>query len=398
MADARKQAAITLVELDRTKSTAKQVWDGPRAGAETALVLGTLRRRGTLDAILAAYSTRKLPLIKPPTLAALRVALYELLFMDESPDYAVVNAAVQTANHFDRHKDRGFINAVLRNILRGRKDEFMFDRSVFPNRKHDAAGFLAARCSTALWIAQRRLAELGEERAFACLELQASTPPLFVRSTRPLPFPEGPHGLYIAPARIGSLFEEYGDHIVVQDSVASQVAPFLNPEPGARVLDYCAAPGGKATHLAQRVGEQGHVTAWDKDPERLKLVAENASRLGLGQLVCEQPEGEYPAVLVDVPCSNTGVLARRPEARWRVKERHLRGLAERQLKILKDASAFVGPKGVLVYSTCSLEPEENGGVAEAFLARGGFRLDEARTLYPDEAHGDGGFMARLIRV
>ena len=260
MANARTQAAITLVELDRTRSTAKQVWDGPRAGAETALVLGTLRRRGTLDAILAAYSARKLPLIKPATLTALRVALFELLFMDESPDYAVVNAAVETANHFLRHKDRGFLNAVLRNILRGRKGEFTFDRSVFPNRKHNPAGYLAARCSTPLWIARRRLAELGEERAFTCLELQASTPPLLVRSTRPLPFPEGPHGLFIAPSRIGDLFEEYGDHIVVQDAVASQVAPFLNPEPGARVLDYCAAPGGKATHLAQLVGPEGHVT------------------------------------------------------------------------------------------------------------------------------------------
>jgi len=103
-------------------------------------------------------------------------------------------------------------------------------------------------------------------------------------------------------------------------------------------------------------------------------------------------------VLVDAPCSNTGVLARRPEARWRVKERHLRGLAERQLRILRDASAFAGPGGVLAYSTCSLEPEENGGVVDAFLARGGFRLDRSRTLYPDEACGDGGFMARMIRV
>jgi len=101
-------------------------------------------------------------------------------------------------------------------------------------------------------------------------------------------------------------------------------------------------------------------------------------------------------VLADAPCSNTGVLARRPEARWRVKERHLKGMAERQLKILKDAAAFVRPGGVLVYSTCSLEPEENDGVVEAFLERAeGFVLDDARTLYPDEAAGDGGFMARL---
>jgi len=182
---------------------------------------------------------------------------------------------------------------------------------------------------------------------------------------------------------------------VVQDAVASQVAPCLDPGPDARLLDYCAAPGGKATHLAQ-LAPRGEVTAWAADAERLGRVAENAARLGLANLVCAEPSGTYDGVLVDAPCSNTGVLARRPEARWRVKERHLKGMAERQLRILKDAAAFAGPGAVVVYSTCSLEPEENLGVVEAFLAvRAGFALEEARTVYPDEAGGDGGFMARL---
>jgi len=147
------------------------------------------------------------------------------------------------------------------------------------------------------------------------------------------------------------------------------------------------------------VGSEGHVTAWDKSPERLALVGENAERLGLAQLICEPPSGTYDAALADVPCSNTGVLARRPEARWRIKERHLPGLAERQLRILKDAALHLRPGGALVYSTCSLETEENQGVVDSFLARhAGFRLEDARTLYPDEAAGDGGFMARLRLV
>jgi len=424
-----------LAEMQRRRATTRQVWEGPRAGAETALVLGVLRRRGTLDAVLAAHSTRRLPLLKPDTLAALRVALYEILFFEDAPSHAVVHAAVEATKRAGRFKDTGFVNGVLRNIVRGcrrvpaaQADDprrtvlrdrdglaVVFDRVPFPDPAGEPAAFLAARGSTAPWIAERRLAELGFERALVCLELQARTPPTHVRVapgrtadvTRALdeagiPWREGPSAplLTVPPeVRASDLFAAAGPWIVVQDAVAAQVAPFLGPAPGARVLDFCAAPGGKATHLAQIVGPGGSVTAFDIKPERLAKVEENAARLGLTHLRCGEPEGFYDAVLVDAPCSNSGVLARRPEARWRIRRKHLPGLAERQLRILKDAAAFVVAEGRLVYSTCSLEPEENGGVAQAFLGiRPDFRLDEARTVHPDEASGDGGFMARFVRV
>jgi 16S rRNA (cytosine967-C5)-methyltransferase len=430
--DLRARAASILCELHRSRRTTRQVWDGPRAGAETALVLGALRRRGTLDAILAAHSTRKLPLIKPETLAGLRVALFELSYFDESPAHAVIHAAVENAKRCKRFKDVGFVNALLRGIMRGRRrvaaaeatdprrtlprdgHAILFRRAVFPDPQAKPAEFLAARGSTAPWIARRRLAELGPERALLCLDLQAATPPTLIRPAREqvaavqaaldaagIAWQAGPHEALLqlsSGARAGDVLEACGAWVVFQDAVASQVAPFLGPSLGARVLDYCAAPGGKATHLAQLVGPEGHVTAWDADPERLKMVAENAERLGLAHLRCEAPDGDgYDAVLADAPCSNTGVLARRPEARWRIKERHLPGLAERQLKILKDAAAWLRPGGALVYSTCSLEAEENQGVVDLFLAghRGSFDLEEARTVYPDQGAGDGGFMARL---
>lgn len=429
---ARLQAVETLVSIARTRGTTRDVWDGPRRGAETALVLGVLRRRGTLDAILQAHSSRRLALVKPETLAALRAGLFELLFHDDAPAHAVVHAAVGHVKRLGRPQDAGFTNGLLRGIERGVRRvaaseatdlrralpregfSLLFRRSVFPDPKVKPEAFLAARGSTAPWIARRRLAELGLARALSCLDLQAATPPTFLRPApghrddvraalagHGIACADGPHDalLALAPAvRISDVLDACGALVVVQDAVASQVAAFLAPAPGARVLDYCAAPGGKATHLAQLVGPAGRVTAWDSSPERLALVAENAARLGLGNLACGPADGEYDAVLVDAPCSNTGVLARRPEARWRVREKHLRGMAERQLRILKDAAAFLRPGGRLVYSTCSLEPEENTGVVDAFLARGGrFGLEEARTIYPDEAAGDGGFMARLAR-
>jgi 16S rRNA (cytosine967-C5)-methyltransferase len=433
VADARLKAIETLLELERRHVTAKQLWQGPRPGAETALVLGVLRRRGTLDAILKTYSSRRLPLLKPPTLTALRVGLFELLYLDDAPSHAVVSSAVESARFLGRHGDLGFVNALLRSILRGSRRvdpqevsdlrrtlprenlSILFSKSVFPDRGNNPGGFLAARGSSALWISRRRLAELEFDRALSCLDLQARTP---LTHLRPAPgrveevqsalraaqisFEEGPvPWLLSVPSQVRAeaILVACGGEVVFQDAVAAQVAPFVDPPAGASILDYCAAPGGKATHLAQIVGAGGGtVTAWDIDEDRLALVRENAERLGLTNLVCTEPEGTYAAVLVDAPCSNTGVLARRPEARWRLKERHIPGLAQRQLRILKDASSFVEPGGILVYSTCSLESEENSGVVTSFLRRGGFGLEQARTLYPDEAAGDGGFMARLRRL
>ncbi len=403
MDDPRSAAVRTLVTVHQKRTTAKAVWNGPRPAAETALVLGVLRRRATLDAIAQVHSTRKVRLLKPDTLAALRVGLFEMLYHDDAPDHAIVHAAVESAKRARRLGDVGFLNAMLRTVRRESDKQqtdgdvrrtlpretfcHVFKRVVFPDPNQKPAAFLAARCSTASWIAARRLEELGLERALRCLDLQAATPPLLVRRD-----PRAP----VAPLANGeSLDDALAGGASVQDAVASQVALFLDPAPDARLLDFCAAPGGKATHLAQ-LAPQGEVTAWDIAPERLEKVAENAQRLGLTNLRCGEASGEYDGVLVDAPCSNTGVLARRPEARWRVKERHLKGMAERQLKILKTAAAFVRPGGTVVYSTCSLEPEENLGVVEAFLAlRDGFALEEARTAYPDEARGDGGFMARL---
>ena len=410
------------------------MWEGPRAAVETALVLGALRRRGTLDAILAAHSTRKVAALKPETRAVLRVALFEMIFMDGTPPHAIVHAAVENIRGMGREADAGFANALLRAILRGsRRVEgggegsgeprrtmprdgvaVAFRECVFPDPETRPADFLAARCSTAQWIARRRLAELGFPRALRCLDLQASTPQTHLRvapgrsddvkaalTARGVPWTDGPHGLVTLPpeVRISDVMEACGPWVVVQDAVASLVASFVAPAVGARVLDCCSAPGGKATHLAQLVGPSGEVNAWDIDEQRLEMVRENAARLSLPQLRVAPPDGEYDAVLADVPCSNTGVLARRPEARWRVRERHLPALAERQLRIAREAAGRVRTGGTLVYSTCSLEPEENLGVVHDLLRlEKGLALLEARTVYPDEGWGDGGFMARIARV
>ncbi|MFQ5843432.1 MAG: RsmB/NOP family class I SAM-dependent RNA methyltransferase [Planctomycetota bacterium] len=434
--DARLEAARLVWELHRRGGVARELWPAERTGAGTALVLGTLRRRGTLDAILARHSSRRLPLIKPETLACLRVALFELLFLDDAPAHAVVAAAVDNTKSFERFQDTGFVNALLRGILRrarrvapaGRGDprhvlpregfDWEFVRAVFPDPDRDPVGFLAARGSVPRWMAEARLSGLPPERALRCLELQARTPDTHLRvvggrtgevkaalEAAGVPARDGPRpGMLTLPpqVRVGVVLEVCGDRVVVQDAAACATAPFLGPPPGARVLDYCAAPGGKTTHLAELVGPTGSVVACDVDPRRLARVEQNARRLGLRNIRCcllpQDPGRDFDAALVDVPCSNSAVLGRRPEARWRVRRRDLQGLVDRQRRILRQASTHVATGATLVYATCSLEPEENRGVVEDFVSRAPFELGETQTIYPDEGAGGGGFHARLRRV
>jgi 16S rRNA (cytosine967-C5)-methyltransferase len=192
---------------------------------------------------------------------------------------------------------------------------------------------------------------------------------------------------------------------VVQDRTAMEAALLLDPQPGERVLDLCAAPGGKASHLAHLVGPEGSVVAVDRDPRRLSLLEQTRDRLSIGNLAivianASDPELElgelYDRVLADVPCSNTGVLAKRVEARHRVTPESIRSLAGLQLRILATACRHVRPGGAVVYSTCALQVEENREVVGRGLAADeSLALEEDREILPRAGYADGGYAARL---
>jgi 16S rRNA (cytosine967-C5)-methyltransferase len=179
----------------------------------------------------------------------------------------------------------------------------------------------------------------------------------------------------------------------------------LDPQPGETVLDYCAAPGGKTTYMAQRMENKGVVMAHDPSLERLRLVQENASRLGCSSVLTTnvaptavREKGRYDRILVDAPCSNTGVLRRRLEARWRLQPDEIPRLADQQLQLLLNVADLLKLEGRLVYSTCSLEPEENRVVVDRFLQqRAGFRLRKDRQLTPFQNQVDGAYVAILER-
>jgi len=178
----------------------------------------------------------------------------------------------------------------------------------------------------------------------------------------------------------------------------------LDPQPGERILDACAAPGGKATFIAQKIGSSGLVVARDVSEPRLKLIKENCTRLGFTTVetdLVDEPKLKFrfDRILVDAPCSNTGVLRRRVDLRWRIRAEEIERLRVQQLELLRKAAAQLAPKGTLVYSTCSLEPEENRQVVDAFLeVEKGFKFEADRELIPFKDGVDGAYVAKLVRV
>jgi len=404
-----------------------------------ALVAGVERRRATLDAVAAAYA--RSPGMAAGARAALRIGLYQILFFERVPPYAAVSETVALARR-EGSKAAGFVNALLRSVLReieiapaaagdrtdartllagGRR--LRFGREVFADPEKDPVGHLAAIHSLPRFLVARWLERHGSDLAHEMFEASNAVPPIVLRvrrtrrealaralTARGFAAEAGERADALRlPAESPGLFEtpEFLEgRLVVQDETAMAVADLLRPERGQRILDLCAAPGGKATHLADLVEDEAEIVACDVSERRLAPLRENLARLGLrsvravvtGPAALEALAGGFDRVLVDAPCSNTGVLARRPEARWRVTPANLRPLAEAQRRLLGDGLDLLRARGRLVYSTCSVEPEENEAVVEAALRRRrGVRLVESRETLPSTA-ADGGFAAVLEKV
>jgi 16S rRNA (cytosine967-C5)-methyltransferase len=359
------------------------------AALATELVYGTLRWQRYLDWILAPHSKHALDTLDTRVRALLRLAAYQLAFLERVPAFAVVNDAVTLAPRTPGVK--AFVNAVLRSFSRRGAAE----REPAPPREPVEA--LAVRCSFPTWLAARWIARYGHEEAEALMRAMNERPPLTLRvntlrvtrdalatrlvseeTLRPEVTRYAPEGLVVGGGGAPGTWRAFADgSFAVQDEAAMLVARLLEPRPGEAVADVCAAPGTKTTHLAQLMENRGRVLAFDREPARLARVGEAATRLGLvivealdGTVEARAPafRGSCDAVLVDAPCSNLGVLRRNPDAKWRRRPEDLAAGAARQRTILEAAAPMLKPGGRLVYATCSLEPEENDEVTKAFLA------------------------------
>jgi 16S rRNA (cytosine967-C5)-methyltransferase len=419
MPAARDLAADLLLGLERRGGRVREGLEAVRPRATdprersllTELAYGTVRQQGTLDVVLSAFSRRALAALDPAARVALRLALYQALFLDRIPAAAAVDHAVGWTRGRAGAATSGFVNGVLRNALRGiagpahgtedpRRDlpredgsAVRFRDPLFPDPTLAPAANLGARHAMPAWLTERWLARWGPARATAVLRAQAGRPPVALRVRAGTAAALRRDLLAVDPeARLGpvdgSLLLPGGEGgglgviergvAAVQDPTAQRVAPLLAPRAGQRLLDLCAAPGGKALHLADLLGTRGEVVACDVEPRKLALLSDLRRLVPTGvawTCTLVPPEGALPfapasfdGILVDAPCSNTGVLRRRVEARWRLEPAHLTALATLQRSLLERALPLLRPGGRLVYSTCSLEPEENEDVVAAFLA------------------------------
>jgi 16S rRNA (cytosine967-C5)-methyltransferase len=410
----------------------------------TQLAYGVIRRRGTLDALLRPFVKRPPHQVEPWLWEALRLGAYQLALLTHIPPHAALHETVELAAHFGRPRAKGFLNAVLRACAGLMTEECLaapaadalpleggqyrrLARPVLPDPETHAVEYLSAAFALPRWLAARWRERYAADE---CLRLGfwfAGPAPLWLR-VNPL---RTDRGAFLNALHQAGIAAEAGEHpqavrlaehaavrelpgyaegwFTVQDESAMRVASALAPEPGRRVLDLCAAPGGKTTHLAELMHNQGQVIACEVDARRLQTVTELCQRLGVTivepRLLAgrgrrppeEPPAGPFDAILVDVPCSNTGVLGRRPEARWRLKPGDFRHLVPLQTKLLLQAGERIRPGGRIVYSTCSIEPEENRQVVEAVLqGLPDLELEADEQQVPGRP-ADGGYWARLRR-
>lgn len=387
-------------------------------GLARELAFGVVRWQAALDWLIARRTNGRAQ--KVPLQILLRLGLYQLFWLDRIPDHAAVHETVEMARRLGFAPQAGFVNAVLRGCVRDR-DGLRAELAELKTRQPHIGW------SHPQWLCERWTARWGSKNLAALLEWNNTPAPTFARVNTLRATPETlaaqferekvlftPRAYDWVPE---NLVFELREHpplpslpsfqqgmFYVQDPSTLLAPRLLEPQSGGRLLDLCAAPGGKTTFLAQLMGNQGAVIAHDNDPQRLKLVEENCARLGVSCVSITTPaslanEQPFDRILVDAPCSNTGVMRRRVELRWRVQPAELERLRALQLELLRRAGSLLKPGGVLVYSTCSLEREENERVVQEFLAGApGFRLERERQLLPFTDRVDGAYVVRLVKV
>ncbi|KZR92390.1 Ribosomal RNA small subunit methyltransferase B [Synechococcus sp. MIT S9509] len=391
-------------------------------GFVTELSYGAIRWRQWLDGWLDRLG--KVPACKqPPRLRwLLHIGLYQLLRMERIPASAAVNTTVELAKQGKLARLAPVVNGLLRSALRAHEAG---EGLALPE---EPAAALAQQHSLPLWISRGLFQWCGSEQAERVARAFNQVPPLDLRVNRLRSTPDQATALFaersIATAPISGcphglqVLEPSGDlrqwpgfsegYWCVQDRAAQWVAPLLDPRPGQRVLDACAAPGGKATHLAELMGDEGEIWAVDRSPGRLQRVAANAARLGCSsihalasdasQLGQERPEwrNRFDRILVDAPCSGLGTLARHPDARWRVTEASVAELLKLQIVLLDGLRSLLAPGGRLVYATCTIHPSENTEQVHGWLqAHPDLVLESEQQRWPDPIGGDG-FYAAVI--
>jgi 16S rRNA (cytosine967-C5)-methyltransferase len=405
----------------------------------TDIVFGCLRNRNAIDNVITKLADCPVERVPPKVLNIIRVGAYELIYSPATADYAIVNEAVENAKIIAGKKQTAFVNAVLRQIARHIQNRQAllceanpqrtlpqtlstgceFDVDILPNPKDSPADFLSAAFSLPKWLISDWLDEYGAELTRQICFASNRKPSIYFRpntlKTSVQKLADSLRGEDIdleiirdeemikikSPRAIAELPGFTKGLFSIQDITAAQPLRLLQPKPQWVILDLCAAPGTKTTQLAELTGDKAKIIATDIDSRRLKKVEENVARLGIKSVTVIEYEklsehSQFEAVLLDVPCSNTGVLAKRVEARYRINPKAIKELTKIQGELLKTAASMIKPQGKICYSTCSIQRYENGGLIKDFLQKNpGFELEAERLTLPSakDFDHDGGYIA-----
>lgn len=403
---------------------------GADAALATRIVYGVLQNRALLDFYLGAYCSQKLSRLQPPLADILRIGAYQILFLDKVPDRAAVNESVELAKKNGRGAASGLVNAVLRKLSLNKAQ-----LPAIPER--DGTQALSIRYSHPKWLVRRLLALLGREEAESFLAADNAVAPLTVQvntlrttaaaltarladaGVTAAAHPWVPDCLELTGSGDLTELDAFREGLFfVQDPAAKLVSLIAAPQKGGRVIDVCAAPGGKSFGAAVAMGDEGDILACDLHENKLKRIEEGAARLGLKSIQTFAADGTVfrpewaesaDTVLVDAPCSGLGIIRKKPDVRYKSPD-DLFTLTVAQAAILENAARYVRPGGVLLYSTCTILPEENGQVVDGFLAghpdfsRETFALPAPvgeqpgeLTLWPHRHGTDGFYICRLRR-
>jgi 16S rRNA (cytosine967-C5)-methyltransferase len=382
-------------DLPAALALSRRTLEDERDRALTAeIVTGTLRWLRSLDFLIERFAKRPLRQLDTEVVVILRLSIYQILHLDRVPAAAVVDDAVNLTRAARKPSAAGFVNAVLRSLLRQRHQLPLPPRPDTTSPEAQRA-YLGVTHSHPDWLVDRWLARHGFDATEAWIRFNNDTPALTLRvNTLRASVDEAMRALeadgveterarYATDGLIvaaGNPLRRPSDGLVFVQDEASQLVPFVvNPQPGDRVLDLCASPGGKTTAMAALMGDAGTIVACDVRSRRMDLLERTVKTSGAQSIEIRSVEtagplpfgAEFDRVLVDAPCSGLGTIRRDPDIRWRRTESDLPGLAAQQLDLLARAAATVRPSGRLVYATCSSEPEENEQVVDAFLAATG---------------------------
>ena len=418
MSSARHAAVSALMAYHSGKSSAEtaldkqisgQKLDGRDTALATKLTFGVLQNRALLDFYLGQFLSTPVEKLQPRVLDILRVAAYQIVFLDRVPPRAAVDEAVQMTKT-SSPKAAGLVNAVLRRLTEA-------VGATVPGRPPPPEPpSLAIKYSHPEWMVQRFIDLLGEDEAEALLAANNAEVPIYaqintlkadaIQLDGAEPHPWLPNCLVLQGVGNPAHLQPFQDGLLyIQDPAAKRAILAADPQPGTSVLDACAAPGGKSFAAAIQMGNKGEILASDLQEKKLAKIEEGANRLGIDIIKTRAMDARtigladplVDTVIVDAPCSGLGIIRKKPEIRYKTPEEIAR-LPEIQLEILTGAARAVAPGGTLLYATCTILPEENSGVVEAFLSETtDFSIEEQRTLYPHTDGTDGFFYCKLRR-